>query len=584
MRGLCDEYGEEYITGKQCKNSSLHMLTAQKKAEMSAGSEAAKEEGWEPQQVGGNVYKARSIKESEARPYRIRSGAIMEELHACIQKPLREVKDSTQEKEYVAVLLGVNKKCFEIQQISDRQEVEFATMLRQQERSQDLQKKNTKKKKKKKKKKRMSGVLRWGATLLAVSLLLSLIELGGEGTKKPSNIPPLSDLDDRRIADKPRQLQDDEGEPSTSFSFSSSAPSPQYLEVGFYRRKCPRAEGIVESTVNDLYSRNSSVAPALLRLLFHDCFIHVRNTCSDGCDGSVLLDRINGSLSERDAIPNRTLRGFDAVDAIKSAVEAVCPATVSCADILALAARDGLKLVGGPSYTVFTGRRDSVRSFYDEAQIQIPTPNDTYAKTLSSFASRGFTERETVALLGFPFPPPPPLPPPSRSKTPSLSCFFFDSETLIPLLSIAAGAHSIGKVHCRFFRDRLYDFAGTGEPDGSLDREMVEEMRAICGGDAAAAAAEEAGMEMGYCREGREVGFGSHYYWRLLEGRGILRADQQLTAGRTVRWVRAYAAGWEGERAFRADFAGAMVKLSALGPPLASQGQVRTRCSRILGS
>nr|CAD1832077.1 unnamed protein product [Ananas comosus var. bracteatus] len=64
MRGLCDEYGEEYITGKQCKNSSLHMLTAQKKAEMSAGSEAAKEEGWEPQQVGGNVYKARSIKES----------------------------------------------------------------------------------------------------------------------------------------------------------------------------------------------------------------------------------------------------------------------------------------------------------------------------------------------------------------------------------------------------------------------------------------------------------------------------------------------------------------------------------------
>lgn len=57
------------------------------------------------------------------------------------------------------------------------------------------------------------------------------------------------------------------------------------------------------------------------------------------------MDRINGSLSERDAIPNRTLKGFDAIDAIKSAVEAVCPATVSCADILALAARDGLKLV-----------------------------------------------------------------------------------------------------------------------------------------------------------------------------------------------------------------------------------------------
>nr|CAD1823585.1 unnamed protein product [Ananas comosus var. bracteatus] len=44
MQGLCDEYGEEYITGKQCKNSSLHMLTAQKKAEMGVESETAKEE------------------------------------------------------------------------------------------------------------------------------------------------------------------------------------------------------------------------------------------------------------------------------------------------------------------------------------------------------------------------------------------------------------------------------------------------------------------------------------------------------------------------------------------------------------
>lgn len=136
------------------------------------------------------------------------------------------------------------------------------------------------------------------------------------------------------------------------------------------------------------------------------------------------------------------------------------------------------------------------------------------------------------------------------------------------------GAHSIGKVQCRFFRDRIYNFAGTGEPDDSLDADMVGEMRAVCSGDGAAP------MEMGYYRQGREVGFGAHYYAKLLAGRGILRSDQQLTAGSTVRWVRAYAAGHRGEEAFREDFAHAMVKLSALAPLKGSAGQVRVSCSK----
>ncbi len=62
-------------------------------------------------------------------------------------------------------------------------------------------------------------------------------------------------------------------------------------------------------------------------------FLHVQ-----GCDGSVLLD---GPDSEKTAQPNFSLRGFDVVDAIKEAVEAACPGIVSCADILAFAARDG---------------------------------------------------------------------------------------------------------------------------------------------------------------------------------------------------------------------------------------------------
>ena len=129
-------------------------------------------------------------------------------------------------------------------------------------------------------------------------------------------------------------------------------------------------------------------------------------------------------------------------------------------------------------------------------------------------------------------------------------------------------------MRCRFFTDRIYNFAGTGAPDDSIDPDMVGEMRAVCGGDGGAP------MEMGYYRQGREVGFGAHYYAELLEGRGILRADQQLTAGSTVRWVRVYASGARGEEVFREDFAHAMVKLSAIAPLTGSDGQVRIRCSK----
>lgn len=55
---------------------------------------------------------------------------------------------------------------------------------------------------------------------------------------------------------------------------------------------------------------------------------------------------------------------------------------------------------GGPFYPVFTGRRDSIRSYHEEVLDGIPNPDDNITRILHLFALKGFDERETVSLLG----------------------------------------------------------------------------------------------------------------------------------------------------------------------------------------
>nr|XP_028965098.1 putative Peroxidase 48 [Malus domestica] len=112
------------------------------------------------------------------------------------------------------------------------------------------------------------------------------------------------------------------------------------LDYDFYRDTCPEAETIVRDTMAQIYSQQKNVSAQLLRLFFHDCFIK-------GCDASVLLDDSNGNKNhsiEKQAVPNKSLKGFDKIDQIKEVLENVCPGVVSCADILALATRDGIVL------------------------------------------------------------------------------------------------------------------------------------------------------------------------------------------------------------------------------------------------
>ena len=60
----------------------------------------------------------------------------------------------------------------------------------------------------------------------------------------------------------------------------------------------------------------------------------------------MLLDNTTATNGEKFAPPNfNSLRGFEVIDGIKFALEVMCRQTVSCADILAVAARDSVETV-----------------------------------------------------------------------------------------------------------------------------------------------------------------------------------------------------------------------------------------------
>nr|GMC84092.1 cationic peroxidase 1-like [Ipomoea batatas] len=113
------------------------------------------------------------------------------------------------------------------------------------------------------------------------------------------------------------------------------------------------------------------------------------------------MDDTANFTGEKTAGPNgNSVMGYDVIDSIKAGLENSCPGVVSCADIISVAARDSVVLLGGPSWSVLLGRRDSTTASLTAANTNIPGTNSNLNQLISSFSNKGLSTRDLVALSG----------------------------------------------------------------------------------------------------------------------------------------------------------------------------------------
>ncbi|KAJ1684809.1 hypothetical protein LUZ63_016199 [Rhynchospora breviuscula] len=301
----------------------------------------------------------------------------------------------------------------------------------------------------------------------------------------------------------------------------------------YYQFTCPQADEIVISVLKEAIAKDPRMAASLLRLHFHDCFVQ-------GCDASVLLDDSHYIVSEKNAKPNKnSLRGFQVIDQIKERLEEACPNTVSCADIIALAARGSTILSGGPTWKLPLGRKDSKTASLKGANANIPPPNSTIQNLITLFARQGLDQGDLAAL---------------------------------------SGGHTIGVARCVNFKQRLYNQIGNSKPDETLERSFYYSLERVCprtGGDNNISPLDYASP----------VKFDNYYYKSILEQRGLLNSDEVLLTGNdqfVAGLVKSYA---EDEALFFDRFSKSMVKMGQINPLTGyNQGEVRKNCRRVNGA
>ncbi|KAI3874103.1 hypothetical protein MKX03_029779 [Papaver bracteatum] len=300
------------------------------------------------------------------------------------------------------------------------------------------------------------------------------------------------------------------------FGMNISTTSAQ-LSSTFYASSCPNLLPTIQAAVVNAVSNEARMGASLLRLHFHDCF---------GCDASILLDDTSSFTGEKTAGPNaNSVRGFDVIDTIKTQVEAICPKIVSCADILAVAARDSVAALGGRPWVVQLGRRDAKTASMSDANSNLPAATLGLSGLITSFSNKGFTTKEMVIL---------------------------------------SGSHSIGQARCTTFRSRIHN-------ETNIDAPFATALKTSC---------PTSGNDNNLSPlDATPIIFDNTYYKNLVSKKGLLHSDQELfNGGSTDAQVTTYS---NDNPTFLTGFAVAMVKMGNLSPLTGSNGEIRTNCRKL---
>ncbi|KAL2896339.1 Peroxidase 4 [Bienertia sinuspersici] len=303
-----------------------------------------------------------------------------------------------------------------------------------------------------------------------------------------------------------------------AFIGSSSAQ----LTTNFYSKSCPQLFTTVKSVVQSAINKEARMGASLLRLHFHDCFVN-------GCDGSNLLDDTSSFKSEKTAQPNfQSARGFDVIDQIKSAVEKVCPGIVSCADILAITARDAVTSLKGPNWEVKLGRRDARTASQSVANSSIPRATASLSTLISSFSNQGLSTNDLVALYG---------------------------------------AHTIGQARCTNFRTHIYN---ESDINGSYARTLQAKCPSKSG---------QGDNNLAPLDPQTPTSFDNTYFQGLANQKALLHSDQELfNGGSTASLIRTYSSN---PSKFKTDFVASIIRMGDIKPLTGSNGEIRKNCRRI---
>lgn len=190
-----------------------------------------------------------------------------------------------------------------------------------------------------------------------------------------------------------------------------------------------------------------------------------------------------------------------------------------------------MALSGGPNYFIATGRRDGLVS--NPNDVNLPGPSFSVQDALKTFTDKGLTLSEMVTLLG---------------------------------------AHTVGVSHCGFFRDRLFDFQGTGRPDPSMDAGLLAKLQKFCGNVSRPLNRDSTA----FLDQNTSLAFDNQFYNQILLKKGVLQIDQELASDSSTKGVVSGFAS-NGVR-FGQSFADAMVKMGSIGVLVGNVGEIRKNC------